>query len=67
MNTKEAFKTLCLNKAKCLEIGMKDNTRLAYISYLKVSRYISLDKMEEWLIKAGLTVKQEKLWKINFL
>lgn len=64
MTTKEAFKSLCLNEVKCHQIGMKDTTRRAYISYLNVSRHISLDKMEEWLIKAGYTVKQEKLWKI---
>lgn len=63
MKTKEAFKQLCENKPKCDEIEMNDNTRKSYLRYLSINDKLSTDKMEEWLIKAGYKVKQEKLWK----
>lgn len=64
MTTKEAFEQLCLDQKKCESIGLNDSTRKSYLRRLRLKQTLSLDKMEEILIKAGYTVKQEKLWKI---
>lgn len=60
--TKEAFKELVSDREKCEQLGIKNDTRRAYLSYLNSGRKISLDKMEELLEKAGFKVVQEKLW-----
>lgn len=63
MNTKDAFKQLCQSQEKCESIGLNDSTRKSYLRRLRLEQTLSLDKMEEILIKAGYEVKQEKLWK----
>jgi hypothetical protein len=63
MKTQEAFEKLCLNQEKCESIGLNDSTRKSYLRRLRLKQTLSLDKMEEILIKAGYEVKQEKLWK----
>lgn len=62
MTTKEAFEHLCKDPSRCERTGMNEGTRRGYLSYLKNNKPISLDKMEEWLQKAGYHVKIEKNW-----
>lgn len=62
MNTRQAFEHLCKDPERCERAGMNEGTRRSYLNYLKNKKSISLDKMEEWLEKAGYSVKREKIW-----
>lgn len=62
LTTEEAFNQLIHEKAVWNKLQIPEGTVMALRNRFK-NKKISLDKMEEILIKAGWKVKQEKLWK----
>lgn len=54
--TREAFFALIQERGIYKRLGVERNTVSGWKSYLKEDKRISLDKMEEILIKAGATV-----------
>lgn len=62
--TKEAFTAMLLERGVYKRLGVDTSTVSNWKKYLEQGNSISLDKMEEMLIKAGATVAQEKVWKM---
>lgn len=62
--TKEAFAKMISERGISHRLGVDKRTVAGWKIYLKQGKSISLDKMEEMLIKAGATVAQEKVWDI---
>ena len=46
-------------------LGVDTSTVANWKIYLKQGKSISLDKMEEMLVKGGATVVAEKIWEIK--
>lgn len=63
MTTKEAFRKVIEDKAILDKIGINDSTGRSIRKRFNDGN-LSTDKMEDILIKAGATIKQEKMWKI---
>ena len=63
--TKEAFAQMISERGVYKKLGVDVTTVSNWKIYLKKGKSISLDKMEEMLIKAGATVAQDKVWIIN--
>lgn len=59
MTTKEAFKLLLTDKEWWIRIGLNQNTAYSINKRAKEGKHISLEKMEEILIKAGWKKKPE--------
>lgn len=64
VGTREAFKQLINERGVYKRLGVKPPTVSTWKTYLKDGKNISIDKMEEMLLKAGATVVQEKVWNI---
>jgi hypothetical protein len=63
--TRVAFETLISERGIYKRLGVERSTVATWKIYLREGKSISLDKMEEMLIKAGATVAQEKVWVID--
>ena len=63
--TQQAFAALINQRGIYKTLGVDRRTVAGWKIYLKEGKSISLDKMEEMLIKGGATVTQEKVWNIN--
>jgi transposase len=61
--TKEAFVQMLSERGVYKKLGVDRSTVANWKTYLKEGRSISLDKMEEMLLKYGASVVQEKVWK----
>lgn len=62
--TKQAFAALINQRGIYKQLGVDRTTVANWKIYLKAGKHISIDKMEEILIKAGAEVVHEKVWKI---
>ena len=62
--TRAAFAQMISERGISNRLGVDKRTVAGWKIYLKQGKSISLDKMEEMLIKAGATVAQEKVWDI---
>ena len=65
--TREAFEALISERGIYKKLGVDRSTVAGWKIYLKDGKSISLDKMEEMLLKAGAVVVQEKVWEIGEL
>ena len=63
--TRQAFETMISERGVYKKLGVERSTVATWKIYLREGKSISLDKMEEMLIKAGAQVKQEKVWEIK--
>lgn len=63
--TQQAFAALINQRGIYKALGVDRRTVAGWKIYLKEGKSISLDKMEEMLIKGGATVKQEKVWRLD--
>lgn len=63
-STRAAFEAMLQERGVYKRLGVDTSTVANWKIYLKQGKSISLDKMEEMLIKAGATVAQEKVWSI---
>jgi hypothetical protein len=63
--TREAFIKLISERGIYKRLGVKVSTVSSWKLYLKQGKSISLDKMEEMLLKAGAIVVQEKVWEVT--
>jgi hypothetical protein len=61
MTTKEAFEKLISERAWYKDLGFERTTAGAVVSRFK-NGTLSIEKMEDLLLKTGFKVKQEKLW-----
>lgn len=61
MTTKEAFEQLIHTRAWYKDLGISEPAAGALKNNFAKGK-VTIDKMEEVLLKAGFTVKQEKLW-----
>ena len=62
--TRLAFATMLQERGVYKRLGVDTSTVANWKIYLKQGKSISLDKMEEMLIRAGATVAQDKVWDI---
>lgn len=60
--TREAFEALIKERGVYKRLDVSRSTVATWKIYLKEGKKISIDKMEEILIRSGATVKQEKIW-----
>ena len=60
--TKEAFQHMIQETNVYRKLGVSKGTVSNWKAYLKAGNSISLDKMEEMLLKYGATVVKEKIW-----
>jgi len=63
--TQQAFAALINQRGIYKTLGVDRRTVAGWKIYLKEGKSISLDKMEEILIKGGATVRQEKVWDLG--
>lgn len=63
--TREAFEALISQRGIYKLLGVQRSTVANWKVYLKEGKSISLDKMEEMLVKAGAIVIQGKVWKLT--
>ena len=62
--TRQAFEALINERGIHKKLGVGRSTVSMWKMYLMINRHITLDKMEEMLIKSGATVAQDKVWDI---
>ncbi len=62
--TREAFAKMISERGVYKKLGVDVTTVSNWKIYLKQGKSISLDKMEEMLIKSGAVVAREKVWNI---
>lgn len=60
--TKKAFELMIHERGVYKKLGVERSTVSSWKAYLRAGNSISLDKMEEMLIKSGADVVQEKVW-----
>lgn len=63
--TKEAFITLLNERGIYKRLGVERSTVSSWKIRMNSGEGISLDKMEEMLLKAGATVVSEKVWEVD--
>lgn len=65
--TRAAFEALISERGIYKRLGVSISTVSTWKIYLREGKSISLDKMEEMLLKAAAVVVQEKVWEVNLL
>ncbi|PPL00114.1 hypothetical protein SAMN05444682_1102 [Parapedobacter indicus] len=65
VGTKEAFSKMLEERGVYKKLGVDRRTVSGWKSYLRSGKSLSLDKMEEMLIRYGATVISEKIWKLD--
>lgn len=65
VGTRKAFETMISERGVYKKLGVDRSTVASWKIYLKQGKSISLDKMEEMLLRYGATVVQEKVWEIG--
>lgn len=65
VGTKEAFAAMLQQRGIYKSLNVDTSTVANWKKYLREGKSISLDKMEEMLLKAGSKIKQEKVWIID--
>lgn len=63
--TREAFTALINERGIYKRLGVSVSTVSTWKIYLREGKSISLDKMEEMLVKGGATIVQEKVWNVK--
>lgn len=63
--TREAFAAMIQERGIFRRLDVERSTVATWKMYLRDGKRISLDKMEEMLIKGGAAVKREKLWEVK--
>lgn len=63
--TKEAFLQLISEKGIENRLGVNRTTVANWKAYIRDGKSISIDKMEEMLLKGGAKVVKEKVWEVN--
>lgn len=63
--TRAAFEAMISERGIYKKLGVGVSTVSTWKIYLREGKSISLDKMEEMLIKAGASVVQEKVWELD--
>jgi hypothetical protein len=63
--TREAFTALIQERGIYKRLGVKPPTVSTWKQYLREGKLLSLDKMEEILLKAGASVVSEKVWEVE--
>jgi len=64
VGTRVAFETLINQRGIYKLLGVERSTVGTWKIYLREGKSISLDKMEEMLLKSGSTFKNERIWNI---
>jgi hypothetical protein len=62
--TRQAFEAMLQERGIYKRLGVDTSTVANWKTYLRQGKSISLDKMEEMLIKAGAIMLQEKIWSL---
>lgn len=62
--TRSAFEAMISERGVYKKLGVERSTVSTWKIYLREGKSISLEKMEEMLIKGGATVVQDKVWKV---
>lgn len=62
--TKAAFTALISERGIYKRLGVERSTVSGWKAYLREGKSISLDKMEEMLLKAGAKVVQPVIWEV---
>ena len=62
--TKGAFSTMLEERGVYKKLGVGRATVSNWKRYLAAGQTVSIDKMEEMLLKYGATVLKEKIWQI---
>lgn len=62
--TRDAFAILCSVKGVHKRLGVSASTVSGWKRYLRTGEKISLDKMEEMLLKSGCLVEKNKIWDV---
>ncbi|MEJ2905065.1 hypothetical protein WAE58_21650 [Pedobacter panaciterrae] len=65
VGTKEAFVAMLNERGIYKKLEVERSTVSSWKIRMKSGDGVSLDKMEEMLIKSGATVVQEKVWDIS--
>lgn len=60
--TREAFASILEEKNVYLKLGVERATVSTYKIYLREGKRVSIDKMEEMLLKYGAKPVKEKVW-----
>ena len=60
--TRHAFEMMISERGVSKKLGVDRLTVSGWKTYLRENRNISIDKMEEMLIKYGATVIKDKVW-----
>lgn len=63
--TKEAFAALISSRGVYKTLDVSATTVRGWRMRLKEGKLISLDKMEEMLLKAGASVVSERVWEVK--
>lgn len=64
IGTREAFAKMLEERGVYKQLDVSRSTVANWKAYLEKGESISLDKMEEMLLKYGATIAQEKVWKL---
>jgi predicted XRE-type DNA-binding protein len=62
--TKAAFLKLISRRGIYTTLGVERSTVANWKRYIAQGKTVSIDKMEEMLLKAGAEVVKEKIWKL---
>lgn len=62
--TKEAFEVMLKERGVYKKLNIDRSTVSNYRAYLKAGTHISMDKMEQMLLKYGATIVKEKIWNL---
>lgn len=65
VGTREAFLALIGNRGVYKLLGVEPSTVSTWRQYLREGKNLSIDKMEEMLLKAGANVVSEKVWEVD--
>lgn len=63
--TREAFAHMLQERGVYKKLGVARSTVSTWKIYLERGEKISLDKMEEMLLKYGASVDREKVWEVD--
>ncbi len=61
--TRQAFEKMISQRGVYKKLGVERSTVANWKTYLREGKSISLDKMEEMLLKYGAIAEREKIWK----
>lgn len=62
--TREAFAAILEERGVYRKLGVERSTVATYKAYLREGKGISIEKMEEMLLRYGATIWKERIWDI---